>query len=699
MVCGSLGTRELVLTSRMYPYHVRESLYFNNVDNVGDIYLRNIWQHTRSDEKLTITQPQVTNLSLRNIYQFWKQFAEKIRINKPKVLALSIKNLINRYTSPAERLFIRTPLIRSIYLRSYLQKLKTFPLDEKLTVMHPIILEMHHKNVVSKYDEKEIGILRVNNAAFLAASLRNVLQKQDAHEALSISNISDIQVGGTTKPYLKPPVLTGDVELGRLFSVPLEWADESITHTGYYLYRDTSPIPTNTTLDPIKELSRDSIAYEDWDVQEDTTYFYRVTPKSIYGRFFSNLLELYVPIYLRAPHSFLSDYLSRTQPVEVTPYVQTFSKGLALELHFTSLSELRRLRGFHRNKIYHTDLSAKFISASKSQAVAGTSKIGFNLRKESSLFSSLRKQSISYINYATDFFTRKEGYSLSLVKEAVVTSTIFDGFTKAAARASFVILGALIENTYFNRSGLSKVHNVYGNGSRVMELHRPNALILKNGVIYALVGVYGNAIYSSTPTYSLSAVNQTTNGDSSYAPSTGTNKEDIKLTLLDKLVALAGYVDQHQTLNYTYAFRDFKTTTQDVFFDGTTPTHTSDFYCSMGYRTDNEYCKLAKDAVLDNTSSTSYSLGAVYNVRAFSTEDPTSVIYSGYLPPSGMPLTYDTYRLGNHIIPVFKRNYVVPHNGIQFTLYEKIFKSKEIVSGYTSPNGVGIRFSLFVDED
>lgn len=86
-------------------------------------------------------------------------------------------------------------------------------------------------------------------------------------------------------------------------------------------------------------------------------------------------------------------------------------------------------------------------------------------------------------------------------------------------------------------------------------------------------------------------------------------------------------------------------------------------------------------------------------VKERSTVGPSGVIYSGYSPPTGTFPTHDTYRLGNHIIPVFKRDYVVPHNDINFTLYEKVFKNRGIKSGYTSPEGTKIDLSLFVDDE
>lgn len=60
-------------------------------------------------------------------------------------------------------------------------------------------------------------------------------------------------------------------------------------------------------------------------------------------------------------------------------------------------------------------------------------------------------------------------------------------------------------------------------------------------------------------------------------------------------------------------------------------------------------------------------------------------------------MSYDTYKVGDSVIPVFHKQ-VIPGDMTRFTIYERMFKSKEVSSGYRPPNGVGIRFSLFVDE-
>ena len=248
MLCGSLATRELVLTTQMYPYHERDSIQVNNVHDVDDLYMRNIWQHTRTTETLGMGIPEVQSLSLRNLFQSWKQLTEKMHLKMPVALSLDIKNVLRRYVTTSTRMAIKHPEVVSLYIRSYLQKLFSYPLDDILTVRHPEIVDLFHKNIVSKYLEEEYGKINVQLPEILETSLRNVLQTHNQQgEVIFLTMPIDVEISGTVKPYIRSPVLSGSVELGEVFNIDLEWQDESVTHTGYLLFRDTSPIGADTT--------------------------------------------------------------------------------------------------------------------------------------------------------------------------------------------------------------------------------------------------------------------------------------------------------------------------------------------------------------------------------------------------------------------------------------------------------------------
>ena len=83
----------------------------DNVDWVGDLYKRNLYQHLGvNEDTVTVKTPEVISLSLRNLYQFWKlKFPEKVHIKIPQVLTLDIKNLFNRYISTPVKLHVKVP--------------------------------------------------------------------------------------------------------------------------------------------------------------------------------------------------------------------------------------------------------------------------------------------------------------------------------------------------------------------------------------------------------------------------------------------------------------------------------------------------------------------------------------------------------------------------------------------------------------
>ena len=683
----------------MYPFFSREEIKVSNL-HIHDLYLRNIWQHTGTREDLNISQPVVKSLSLRNVYQRWVQYPEKLALKIIRVTALSLKNLFNRYIPQPEAFIMNVPVFKGMYLRNILQNLRTHPLDEVMKVDLPVINTLFIKDVVDSYTESEVGLLYIDPVVFTNASLRNVLNKHtQLPEELNIAVPTDIQFSGTNKPYVKHPALSADINLGTLFSVPLEWSDESVTHTGYALYRDTQPIEDDTTLPVFKTFGRDSDEYEDWDVEEDTTYYYRITPLSYVGRFLSNLVEIYVPIYLRAPHSFLSSFVSRSEPVNVIAKILSTSKSLVLDTSFTTLTELRNAYGSFLNVI-HTSIPTYIQNpVNRIFNVSGSGFRDYGLRKESALHSSLSIQRIDHIEYSSDFYLGNEAFKANLVKEATNIDNSFKGVTKSFIQGTFVILGSALEGIQRSYISLSGSNGIQANGHREVVLHKPSAYILNNGQLKALIGLYTDSTHIGNESYGVTLTPSTTNLEATYEGSYESRNPLYVLSKLDKLVGAVSYENSISVSGTEFKYVNLNTKASSYTYDGLTGTSKDNYYCILGSFTGNEFCSLVRHASIEAVITTSYSLGKVRKAKGFTTLEPGSVIYAGFLPPAGMPTTYDTYKIDKYVIPVFKRNYVVPGDDVKFTLYEKVYKSKEVTSGYVPPEGTAIRFSLFVDED
>ena len=87
------------------------------------------------------------------------------------------------------------------------------------------------------------------------------------------------------------PILEGEIINDNL--IGLTWDDSSVTHTGYLLYKSLEPIPVDTTQEPYRQLGHDVKQFDDSvDMPPNTTIYYRVTPRTVYGNLFSNQLEL-----------------------------------------------------------------------------------------------------------------------------------------------------------------------------------------------------------------------------------------------------------------------------------------------------------------------------------------------------------------------------------------------------------------------
>lgn len=684
----------------MYPFHVQDSIKVSNIDWVGDLYKRNIYQHTGTREDIGVRVPTVLALSLRNLYQFWKQVPEKLHLKMPRVLSLNIKNLRRQYTDTPTKMHIRMPQVVSLYLRSYLQKLFSHPLDDTFVVHLPEIVDLHKKDIINEYIEDEFGKLSIQVPEIAEMYLRNVLQEyQHEGETIYLTLPQGIEITGTTKPHIRPPVLTGSVQLDEVFNVELEWEDNSITHTGYLLFRDTSPIPVDTTLEPIQEFDRYTTVYEDWNLEEDTTYYYRVTPKSIYGRFFSNFLSLYVPLYLRAPRDFMVDYQSLSLPVNGKGSIQSLTATLNMNTGYLSTEEISSISGEYVYQIFMADPDYVLTKLESPYKIKGTSKIEHILRNAKTQFASLINPDSPYVEYFGDISLRNISNYVISTEAPENVDTTFGGITKAFIRGTFVILGSTIENRYGTYDSITEALNQKGFGTREMMLWNPEAFLLVDGKVSALAGYYQGDISLRTGEYSYTTVADFSNIEvGPYSNPSQIFNTGYMLNPVERIWGDGTYQsDTHANLEKVHYFN---TGVYGVASWVESMSGISDprVYCILGSGTHDLGCKLVNEFTPYDVLSQWSSLDLPRQVRTSIEEDQEFTLFSGYLPPVGYPVGYDTYVIGDSVIPVFHKQ-VIPGNMTRFTIYERMFKSKEITSGYRPPNGVGIRFSLFIDED
>lgn len=293
-VCGSLTSRELVLTSRTYPLLFTDSFGIHNVQDVSDINLRKLYQNSVPDpQNIFMGHPEVTSLRLSGIYNKFRQApSDSIKLHKPKVLSLYLRNLYNKLKMEEETICVALPSDISLEVRPLLQKLRTQGLDETVTVNLPDAIEIHTKDVVTLYDNPDIIDFKIDTPEPLSIEVKGIYNNStQGGDGFNLDLPSDIELGGSVKPVLTFPVLKGEIVSENLIS--LTWDDSSITHTGYTLYKSLEPIPVNTTQEPYRQLGRDVKQFEDsTDILPDTPIYYRVTPRTVYGNLFSNQVEI-----------------------------------------------------------------------------------------------------------------------------------------------------------------------------------------------------------------------------------------------------------------------------------------------------------------------------------------------------------------------------------------------------------------------
>lgn len=675
----------------------------DNVEWVGDLYKRNLYQRLGvSEDTVSVKPPKVLSLALRNLYQHWKlKFPEKIHVKIPQVLTLYIKNLFNRYISTPVKLHVKIPEVLDIYLRSYLQKLFSYPLDDVITVDLPEVLNLHKKNIVDKYHEQEIGKMNIHLPEVEGMYLRNVLQAYtQVGDNLYLAIPEGIEISGTVKPYIRPPVLTGSVQLGEVFNIDLNWADESITHTGYLLFRDTSPIPVDTTLEPVQEFDRDTFTYEDWDLEEDTTYYYRVSPKSIYGRFFSNLISLEVPKYLRAPHSFAVSFQGLSMPLDAHGYINSLTKILSVKTGYLSVNKISSVTGEYAYQIFIED---PVISLNKLESpfdVAGTSKVEFEVWNAYAEYTSLSRtlnQSTVFLNEI--YLGPVESFYFTAEKPINIEAA-YGSLSESFINNTFVILGSDIENIDHNFISITPALLIEESVDLEPVITSIDAVALDIADISEALGQYVGVI-SIRPQeqiyLSMVSPKDLTIVEIDISVEIYNPNHKVKLYSSPAQV-IAQYKEEVNIQDVYYKYVDTFVTPMSFLYQDSAYISGTKVYCTLGSETEGIECRFSFGVMPSDVTSQWTSLTKPRRITYTTEEDQEFTLFSGYLPPVGYPLGYDTYVVGDSVIPVFRKQ-VIPGDMTRFTIYERMFKSKEVTSGYRPPDGVNIRFSLFVDED
>ena len=703
-MCGSLVPRELTLTSKMYPLLFSESFRINNA-NISNLSIRNVYQHTSDLRNLKISHPSLFSLSIRNLYKSFRQFPERLKVNIPTVTYLWISNLYNKHRPPEESFRVNFPVLTNMYIRNQLQQLFTYPLDETIKMGLPTPLDLHHKNVVSKYLEQEIGVFKINTPSEISLEQKNILNKtSQTGPQLEVAIPTDIHFSGTVKPYITNPILSGsfdDFFENQTYKtvINLDWEDESITHAGYSLYKDTNPIPENTNLTPIFTGGREVFDYVDSDIEEDTTYYYRVTPVSYLGKFFSNLISVVVPIYLRAPHSFTASYQSLSYTVNSVGKVMTLTEVNGTAGKFLDLNKVLPTDGKYLYEIHLSNTQKYFTSLTPFYGLEGKSVLEKVLRKERANYTTVMEpERLDYI-YKDEISVGGISHTLNKVKSVTSLTEAFRGITKSFIKGSFVILGSVTENRKSNYLSTSPLKSLQGFGYREMVLWKPNAFIKVGGDVKALAAYYINKISNRNIRKVLNLTPELSNLDAvRYVNEPETRKITRYLSKLDPVLGTGSYTTKPYIETGEPVFLNYGIEGVDAKIKTYSSVIGYKVFCTVGSNIEQIECSKVNVPNPFNTLTSVSTLDMPRSIKTSVEEDQDTVLFSGYLPPVGYPLDFESYVVDGYVIPIFKRQ-TIPGDKTRFTIYEKLYKSKEITSGYTPPEGTAIKFSLFVDED
>ena len=418
----------------------------------------------------------------------------------------------------------------------------------------------------------------------------------------------------------------------------------------------------------------------------------------MYGRFFSNLLTLHVPLYLRAPHSFEVGYQSLSLPVDGIGAVNTLTKIWTAEFNFLSTEKASSVSGEYAYQIFIEDPLYRVAKVESPYQLTGTSKLEHILHGENARYRSLRKAGINYVEFFNDISLYGVSTHLNKVLEPENIVRSFAGITKGFIRDTFVILGSLLENRQQAYDSITEPVSIVGHGSREMILHQPEAFILHGGQLSAIAGVFSNATHMSNEGYYYSGVNAATEAAySNYSEPVRLSTLEYSYVPVNKATGEGSYEDYLHVRNPTSEYLGYRLSNilGDSF--GLTAIDPQRIYCVLGSDAYGVECEYTKAVESYGIQARMLTLDKPFEVETAYYEDQEFTIFSGYLPPVGYPMEYLTYRVGTSIIPVFAE-YPTPGDSTSFTLYEKMYRSREIRTGYAPPKGTEIRFSLFIED-
>lgn len=464
-----IGERELIVTSHMYHILNRDTLRLTIPQSVS-LYIRSLWQHTEAIEDFTMSVAATTSIWMRNLYQSREQYPEFIRISVMKPLSLYLRNLYRRFQPEAERMFITLPESLQLYLRNLYQSLITNPKDEVMTIGLPHSTELWIRDLVNAYDmthlDWDVFSIHVPNAYSL--ELKNVLNKYHSKgdDDFQLYVINDFIIDSTCKPSIDYPVnLQGVVNehqdrVGDIFDIDLTWENTSLTHTAYLVYKDTAPIPRDTTMLPYATLDYYAEAFNDPIVEEDTTYYYRVMPKSIYGRLFSNQVMLMVPLSLRAPSNVKGIFSSLSETRNVSVVIETLEEPILSMSSYDSLSKPKYTKFTYEPSLDFTYVT--FEATRLHQAIiTGKSYNGLSVLLE--LNADFTTQQ-SVRNFISDFngltTVGSTKHQVTIIERPVYMQHSFAGLTKINANDSYVRLDSAVLDPQFDYTNQSSLNDV-----------------------------------------------------------------------------------------------------------------------------------------------------------------------------------------------------------------------------------------------
>lgn len=464
-----LGERELIVTSHMYHILNRDTLRLTVPQSIS-LFIRSIWQHTEAIENFTMSVAATTHVWMRNIYQSREQYPEFIKITVMKPLTLYLRNLYRRFQPEVERMFITLPESLQFHLRNHYQRLITNPKDEVMTIGLPNSTELWIRDLVNAYDMTHLDwdVFSIHTPNAYSLELKNVLNKyhSEGDDDFQLYVISDFIIDSTCKPAIDYPLnLQGVINehqdrIDNIFDIDLTWVNTSLTHTAYLVYRDTVPIPRDTTMLPYATIDYYAEAFNDPSVEEDTTYYYRVMPKSIYGRLFSNQVTLMVPLSLRAPSNVTGIFSSLSETRNVSVVIETLEEPILSMSSYDGLSKPKYTKFSYEPSLDFTYVTFEATRLHRA-VVTGKSYDGLSTLLELSAdFTTQQsvRNFISSFNGLTTVGSAK--HSVTIIERPVYMQHSFAGLTKIDANDPYVRLDSAVLDPNFDYTSQSSLDNV-----------------------------------------------------------------------------------------------------------------------------------------------------------------------------------------------------------------------------------------------